>query len=302
MLPAMLSDRSYMRDNYPRQTTSVVTWLISATVAAFVLQFVFWRWLGEQGVMEHLFGLSVGAVKTGKVWTLLTYGFLHSTNNLLGAIFSLLSLYFLGRTLEPMLGAKRFLGVYAGALFLGGLLWLAAHWHVGLMGSELLIGATAGIAGLFVVYACFHPNQPITFLLFFVLPVTVVPRIAALCWLAFNLIGFAFYEVLGAASPFSIAFSAQLGGMAAGWIYYRYVHNAQWRFRTAKPAVQMPAWVNKKSAATPLPSKVNVPATRADLRAEVDRILDKINSQGFAALSAEEKRMLDEARDLLSRQ
>jgi len=40
---------------------------------------------------------------------------------------------------------------------------------------------------------------------------------------------------------------------------------------------------------------------RDDLRAEVDRILDKINSQGFGALTADEKRVLDEARDLLSR-
>jgi hypothetical protein len=43
--------------------------------------------------------------------------------------------------------------------------------------------------------------------------------------------------------------------------------------------------------------------TRAtgDLRAQVDLILDKINSQGFGALTPEEKRILDEAKDLLSR-
>jgi hypothetical protein len=40
---------------------------------------------------------------------------------------------------------------------------------------------------------------------------------------------------------------------------------------------------------------------REDLRAEVDRILDKINSDGFGALTADEKRLLDDARDLLSR-
>jgi hypothetical protein len=40
---------------------------------------------------------------------------------------------------------------------------------------------------------------------------------------------------------------------------------------------------------------------RNDLRVEVDRILDKINSEGFGALTPEEKRLLDEARDLLSR-
>jgi len=33
----------------------------------------------------------------------------------------------------------------------------------------------------------------------------------------------------------------------------------------------------------------------------VDRILDKINSHGFGALTVAEKRVLDEAKDLLSR-
>ena len=37
-------------------------------------------------------------------------------------------------------------------------------------------------------------------------------------------------------------------------------------------------------------------------QAEVDRILDKINSHGFGALTPEEKRILDDAKDLLSRQ
>jgi hypothetical protein len=40
---------------------------------------------------------------------------------------------------------------------------------------------------------------------------------------------------------------------------------------------------------------------RGHLRAEVDRILDKINSQGFGSLSADEKRVLDEAKDLIGR-
>ncbi|WP_414664416.1 DUF6576 domain-containing protein [Horticoccus sp. 23ND18S-11] len=41
--------------------------------------------------------------------------------------------------------------------------------------------------------------------------------------------------------------------------------------------------------------------TKEELRAEADRILDKINSHGFAALTADEKRVLHEARNLLSR-
>jgi len=57
---------------------------------------------------------------------------------------------------------------------------------------------------------------------------------------------------------------------------------------------------SQKSGAAAPSFKVNI-GTRENLRAEVDRILDKINSKGFGALTAEEKRLLDEARDLLSR-
>ena len=55
-----------------------------------------------------------------------------------------------------------------------------------------------------------------------------------------------------------------------------------------------------KVAPTPTPVQVEVP-TREELRAEVDRILDKINSDGFGALTADEKQLLDDARDVLSR-
>ena len=59
----------------------------------------------------------------------------------------------------------------------------------------------------------------------------------------------------------------------------------------------------KATAATPASvSDAPLPSTsREDIRAQVDRILDKINSQGFGALTPDEKRLLDEAKDLLSR-
>jgi hypothetical protein len=56
-----------------------------------------------------------------------------------------------------------------------------------------------------------------------------------------------------------------------------------------------------KSASTPTSYRVNLGTGRADLKVEVDRILDKINSHGFQSLSAEEKRVLDEARAAMTR-
>lgn len=294
----MLSDRPYMRDDYSRNTSNVVTWLISAIVATFVLQFVFLRWFNGDRGLDSLLSLTVDNIAAGKVWTLFTYSFLHSTGNLLHVVANLLGLYFLGRALQPLLGAKRFMWLYAGAVMSGAVLWLGTHWP----GGGAAIGASAGVAGLFVVFACFHPNQPVTFLLFFVLPVTLKPKYVAIGLLAFELFGFVFYEIMGAVSPFGpIAHSAHLGGMLAGWIYFRYLHTARWRTASTRPDIELPRWLQKTAkAAPPAAFQVDV-ARREDLRAEVDRILDKINSDGFGALTADEKRLLDEARDLLSR-
>ncbi len=297
----MLSDRPYMRGDYPRNGTSAVTWLISAIVAVVVLQYVFLRVFSGNPTLERLLMLTTESIRSGKIWTLFTYSFLHSTDNLLHVVTNLLGLYFLGRALQPVLGSKRLMWLYSGAVITGGILWVATHWD----GAGAAIGASAGVLGLLVVFACLYPNRPMTFLLFFVLPVTLKPKHVAIGLLIFELLGFLFYEIMGAVSPFgsSIAYSAHLGGMLAGWLFFRYVHEANWSFASPRNDIEPPRWFRKAPKSTPPPVyQVQVDVTRReDLRAEVDRILDKINSEGFGALTADEKRLLDEARDLLSR-
>ncbi|MEZ5414382.1 MAG: rhomboid family intramembrane serine protease [Opitutaceae bacterium] len=293
----MLSDRSYMRDDYRPPKTSVVVWLIAAIVAGFLLQTIFLRWFGVGRTFVDLFALSVDGITSGKVWTLLTYSFLHSPSNLLHVIANLLGLYFLGRELLPVMGSKRFLWFYGAAAASGGLLWLAANWTSG----GVLWGATAAVYGLLTIFACFYPNRQVTFLLFFVVPVTVKPKYVAYVLLGLDLCGFLFYEIMGAASPFGFAHSAHLGGMLAGWVYYRYIHEGKWSFGRAA-SFEMPKWARKRETASASAPKYKVNLTdRSDLRAEVDRILDKINSQGFGSLTDEEKRVLDSAKNLLSR-
>ena len=286
-----------MRDDYRPHKTSVVVWLIAAIVAGFLLQTIFLRWFGVGRTFVDLFALSVDGITSGKVWTLLTYSFLHSPSNLLHVIANLLGLYFLGRELLPVVGSKRFLWFYGAAAASGGLLWLAANWTTG----GVVWGASAAVYGLLTIFACFYPNRQVTFLLFFVVPVTVKPKYVAYVLLGLDLCGFLFYEIMGAASPFGFAHSAHLGGMLAGWVYYRYIHEGKWSFGRAA-SFEMPKWARKRETASASAPKYKVNLTdRSDLRAEVDRILDKINSQGFGSLTDQEKRVLDSAKDLLSR-
>lgn len=156
------------------------------------------------------------------------------------------------------------------------------------------------VLALFIVFACFHAEREVTFLLFFVLPVTVKPKIVAWILVGIEVLGYLFSELPGGRYDTGIAYSAHLGGMLVGWLYHRYLHE-----RTGTLAFRLPAWLRRSKATTTSAAgyryKVDVTPKRKDLRAEVDRVLDKINSQGFGALTAEEKRILDEAKELLSR-
>ncbi|MGA3007777.1 MAG: DUF6576 domain-containing protein, partial [Opitutaceae bacterium] len=96
---------------------------------------------------------------------------------------------------------------------------------------------------------------------------------------------------------------ARLGVMAAAvGFYFLYENRLKYDLALAsRPAVELPRWLRKTPRAARSPVyRVNL-SNRDDLRAEVDRILDKINSAGFGALTADEKQILDEAKDLLSR-
>lgn len=304
----MLSDRPYMRGTYDREKTSVLTWIVSAIVAGSLVQLILGSsWIGAGAHIDAFIGLSVGSLHKGWLWTLLTHAFLHSKEFILHGIFNVLALYFLGRELQPMLGARRFLGVFVAATVIGGLAWSAVHWGDG--PAQMHLGASAAIFAFFTIFACFFPNQQITFLLFFVFPVTLKPKHVAYFLLGFSVLGLVSYEITNAALPFDLqlASSAHLGGILAGFLYYRFVHDSRWSLNSARrDEMELPRWLKRtrKTSTTtsayqasiepaPIPEKENI-------RAEVDRILDKINSEGFGALTGEEKRVLDNAKQLLS--
>ncbi len=303
----MLSDRPYLRDDYPREKTSALIWLLSAIVAGFALQMILGaEWFrGADERLTDTFGLTPAALKEGHLWTLLTYSFLHSTGFIFHLVANGLALFFLGRELAPMLGTQRFLGLYAAATLIGALAWAGVHWS---SSSAPLIGATAGVMALLAVFACFFPDERISFLLFFVFPVTLKPKHVLWSVATLEGLGLTLCEIPAVPLPLnlSLACSAHLGGLAVGLFYCRFVHHARWfnpedrapaapvrQTVLAHSAVQSPV---AEEFAPPVP-----PRSREDVRAEVDRILDKINSEGLAALSADEKRVLAEAKSFLSR-
>ncbi|MCX6953028.1 MAG: hypothetical protein NTV51_12815, partial [Verrucomicrobia bacterium] len=138
----------------------------------------------------------------------------------------------------------------------------------------------------------------------FAFPVTFKPKHLALGLFVAELMVFVLGEAMGNGLPFdAYPSSAHLGGMMAGWLAYRYF---QRQSHGAVRASSSHGSSRRVDHATPEADQADAPVlteaqNRALLKIEVDRILDKINSAGLGALTVAEKRLLDEAKDLLSR-
>jgi len=299
----MLYDRPYMREGYGPAPgkTSMVTILLVVTIGVFVLQNVIHVALpGKGDFLWEWFALSGAHFQQLKVWTVLSYAFLHSTHSLIHILGNMLGLFFIGRILEPIIGRQRFLQFYLGSAVVSGLVYLAFHFS----GANPVVGASGAVFAMLAFFCLLRPDQPITLLLFFVLPVTMKPKWVFWGALGISVFGLLFYELrnTGGTRP-GIAHSAHLGGMLAGILYYRFIHHASKPFArpSAKPSVELPDWFKaKKQAKRDYGYQVNR-TNRDDVQKEVDRILDKINSSGFGSLTDEEKATLDRARDILSK-
>lgn len=300
----MLYDRPYMRKPYSETGSpgdSIVIKLIIATVSIFVLQQimnVFFPAVGvrENRLMSDWFALSGLNFRELKIWTIISYSFLHSTSSFFHIIGNMLGLFFIGRIIEPLIGKDRFLGLYLGGALTGGLTYLFFHFT----SSAPVIGASASVMTILTLFCLLYPERPITLLLFFILPITVKPKWVFWASLAVSIGGVLFYELPGQSY---VAHSAHLGGMLAGIFYFRYVHNRPNPFFFAsrkRTTIEQPTWFKReKMRGSPINYKVNR-SDRDSLQQEVDHILDKINTTGFGSLTDGEKRTLDRAKDILS--
>ncbi len=296
----MISDRTYMRDNYPQGGRGALTWLLSAIAGGFILVAAFERLFNSSAFTDWM-QFTFAGLQKGYLWQLASYSFVHPATGIPSVFvvfFNLMCLYFLGREMETLLGTRRFLVLYFGAVLLGSVAWLAVNYRFG----GALMGAWPGIVACLTLFAFLNPDQEIRMLLLFV-PITIKPKHLAWFLFAIDFAGLAIWEIRGITSPLGYTHSAHLGGMLAGYLFYRLIHQREWRNPDGRADIELPSWMHKsrkKNKAAPTHFKVNL-TTREDLKNEVDRILDKINSQGLNALTPEEKRRLDDARDQLSR-
>jgi membrane associated rhomboid family serine protease len=243
--------------------------LLIATVVAWVVELL-------PGIGSYFFHFGAlvpfKAVAHLQIWRFVTYLFLHDPHSPVHLLFNMLALWMFGIELEELWGTRRFVTFYLLS-GVGSGLFSVLSWQYP------IIGASGAILALLTVYACYFPDR--TILLFFIFPVPV--RIAVLIIGAISLWG----AWTGAAG---IAYLTHLGGIAVGFIYYKYYSGiTRWWLRRSGPfSKERPAILEfrrKEDAANTAPSDEE----------EIDRILDKISRQGMDSLTDKERQKLVDA-------
>lgn len=297
----MIYDRSYMRtpEAPEKKSRSSMLYLLLGTVAIYLLQQLLNVFFPGPAIYRYenqffisWFALSSSNFQELKVWSILSYAFLHSTQNMWHLIGNMAGLFFIGRIIEPILGRQKFLTLYLGGALAGGAFYLALHYNSG----AVVVGASAAVFAIMAYFCLKFPERPITLLLFFVLPVTVKPKYLLKFLAGISLAGLLFFEMRAGLSV--IAHSAHLGGLAFGFLFFRYADgwNLKALFNRQKCSAEPPNWFkkNQKSKST---GNYTVNRSKKDPPDnELDRILDKINDHGFGALNKAEQKTLQRAK------
>jgi membrane associated rhomboid family serine protease len=299
----MLDDRQYMRTPY-RPGWSMTTILLVTLVACFLAQKLLEGVKGAFWVDDWL-ALSKDGMAHGFVYQLLTFQFLHGSPWHL--LFNMIGLYFFGRGVEEMLGSRGMLRLYLASGVVGGLLYVGMAFAFPKVFFASVVGASAGVFGLIAAFATRAPDQPITMLVFFVLPVTFKAGVLLIIEACITVGG-----ILGEFLPYpffhsEIAHAAHLGGMLTGiaWIRWGMMPRAPFKFwrgftsadRPSRESVRATPRRNAKSASR---KQEELPPAEFISR-EVDPILEKISAHGIQSLTARERQILEAARSKMAR-
>jgi membrane associated rhomboid family serine protease len=292
----MLDDRTYMRNVSFGPAWSATKAILYANVAFFIIQQILLHYTSVP--LVKYFYLSKEGIAHGFVFQLVTYQFLHG--GLFHLFCNLLVIYFFGKALEEVLGAKDFLMLYFTGGVVGGIFQIGLAWGFPDTFYGSVVGASAAGFALVAAFAQMFPQRTITLLIFFVFPVSM--RAQTLLWIA---IGLAVFGIIVPTS--NVAHGAHLGGIVVGLSYVHYVIKNSWRFTMPSfsriASQKVGARITTKSWSGNARDAEEVGAAGGDfISKEIDPILEKISEHGIHSLTEKERAILESARSRMGRQ
>ena len=252
--------RTYRHSIVP-SATPVVRWLLILNIGIFLLQRAFLdRYVPVLGLVPaHFLG-------RGYLWQIVTYMFLHGS--FLHILFNMLFLWMMGSEIERYWGSREFLKYYLITGCGAGLVSVIVQ--PGL--TTPIIGASGAIFGLIIAFALAFPEREI--LLYFFI------RMKAKYFAV--LVGGLEILALLLMPRAPIARFAHLGGLLIGFLY---IKRERWFHFIRRGGRSMQARITEARAERERQSLLRT-------RHEMDRILDKINTEGMGALTERERTFL----------
>jgi membrane associated rhomboid family serine protease len=218
-------------------------------------------------------------------WTLITYMFAHG--NFWHLFWNMLALFFFGPPLEQRWGSTEFLKYY----FICGMGGAALSFLFAF--SSPIIGASAAVYGVMLAFAMNWPDAPIY--IWGILPVKAK-------YLVMVLAVFSIMSMVNPSGGGNIAHAAHLGGFAAGFIYLRLGSpggglGGLRRMMNKRKLKVVTRDDDSRNAAAGRPAPT--PRRRGSgeeekLLDELDRVLEKISTEGMSSLTPQERKLLDE--------
>jgi len=191
---------------------SAVKILVAANVLVYFLQIL------SKGALEYYFALwppqPIDGQSNFHFWQIVTYAFLHSTDNITHLLFNMLGLWMFGAEIERYVGPRRLLACYFASVVTAALSQLFIPTLFDAPPAEV-IGASGGVFGLLLAYAFLFPKRKV---------IPLIPPIPMPAWL-FATIYAGIELFLGVTGTLSgIAHFAHLGGMVGSGLVI-----TQWR-------------------------------------------------------------------------
>ena len=294
----MLEDRDYMRQPAYEQRVSFTVAILIVNALVFLLE-IFASHSGHGALADNYFALSLDGLKSGYVWQLLTFQFMHA--GWFHLLCNSLVIYFFGRPVEMAIGGRKFLTLYFVSGIVGGLVQMLFALLFPSSFGGAVVGASAGASGLVAAFAFMNWDEQLTLLLYFI-PVTMRGRTLLWISMAIAIVGI-FIGNTG------IANAAHLGGLLFGVLYVRQIVEGRWHFpqwirppRRSAPRQLAASRAGKKSlwGSSAIPPAEDLTADEF-VQKEVDPILDKISERGIQSLTAREREILERARSKMNK-
>jgi membrane associated rhomboid family serine protease len=282
-------DRDYYRDDQPGiRLGGVGNWSAVATLIAInVAVFVADMFIGDHWVVRHLALQADLFQHPWQAWQLVTYGFVHDPSGIAHILFNMIALYVFGAEVENVYGKREFYKLYLSLIVLAGLFNVALQAAMHQQGN--VIGASGGIMGVAVIFACHFPRR-----LLYIWRILPVPAFVLV-------IGFVVLDLLGTQSRESdVAHWAHLGGAAFGFLYYYTdwslfrLWPRGWSGRSFRLPGRGPK-LRVHREAEEVEEPVDDYLTTGRIQQRVDQLLEKISRSGESSLTTEERQFLADA-------